>query len=59
VVPYLEWVLNGWIHDRFHTQYARLYPEMEFVGSANAILSWQKSTKSMDFWPQILRRKVS
>lgn len=47
VVPYLEWVLNGGIHDRFHTQYARLYPEMEFVSGANAVLSWQKSTKSM------------
>jgi len=47
VVPYLEWVLNGGLHDRFHTQYARLYPEMEYVAASNAILSWQKSTKSM------------
>jgi len=47
VVPYLEWVLNGGLHDRFHTQYARLYPEMEYVAGANAILSWQKSTRSM------------
>ncbi len=47
VVPYLEWVLNGGMHDRFHTQYARLYPEMEYVAQSNAILSWQKSTKSM------------
>jgi cyclic beta-1,2-glucan synthetase len=47
VVPYLEWVLNGGLHDRFHTQYARLYPEMEYVAGSNAILSWQKSTKSM------------
>ena len=47
VVPYLEWVLNGGLHDRFHTQYARLYPEMEYVSGSNAILSWQKSTKSM------------
>ncbi len=49
IVPYLEWVLNGWIHDRFHTQYARLYPEMEYASSANAILTWQKSTKSMGY----------
>ncbi len=49
VVSYLEWVLNGWMHDRFHTQYARLYPEMEYVSGANAIISWQKSTKSMGF----------
>jgi len=47
VVPYLEWVLNGGIHDRFHTQYARLYPEMEYVSGSNAILSWQKATKAM------------
>ena len=49
IVPYLEWVLNGGMHDRFHTQYARLYPEMEYVAGSNAILSWQKSTKSMGF----------
>ncbi|UCD55683.1 MAG: hypothetical protein JSV93_02540 [Candidatus Omnitrophota bacterium] len=47
IVPYLEWVLNGGIHDRFHTQYARLFPEMEYLSNMNAILSWQKSTKSM------------
>jgi len=47
VVPYLEWVLNGGLHDRFHTQYARLFPEMEYAGSVNAILSWHKGTKSM------------
>lgn len=46
-VPYLEWVLNGWHHDRFHTQYARLFPEMEYANDLNAILAWQKSTKSM------------
>lgn len=47
IVPYLEWVINGGLHDRFHTQYARLYPEMEYLSDANAILSWQKTTKSM------------
>lgn len=47
LVPYLEWVINGGLHDRFHTQYARLYPEMEYSSDANAILSWQKTTKSM------------
>ncbi len=47
IVPYLEWVLNGGIHDRFHTQYARLFPEMEYLSGVNAILSWQKSTKAM------------
>lgn len=47
IVPYLEWVLNGGIHDRFHTQYARLFPEMEYVSEANAILAWHKGTKAM------------
>ena len=47
VVPYLEWVLNGGLHDRFHTQYARLFPEMEYASQANAILAWHKGTKSM------------
>ncbi|MDP2929910.1 MAG: hypothetical protein Q8O01_07640, partial [Candidatus Omnitrophota bacterium] len=47
LVPYLEWVINGGLHDRFHTQYARLYPEMEYLSTSNAILAWQKTTKSM------------
>ena len=47
VVPYLEWVLVGGIHDRFHTQYARLYPEMEYASGANAVLAYQKSAKVM------------
>jgi cyclic beta-1,2-glucan synthetase len=49
VVPYLEWVLNKALDDRWHTQYARLYPEMEYVAASNTMLSWQKSTKSMGF----------
>lgn len=47
IVPYLEWVLIGGIHDRFHTQYARLYPEMEYTSKANAILSWRKGAKAV------------
>lgn len=47
IVPYMEWVLNGGIHDRFHTQYSRLYPEMEYVRDLNTVLAWQKATKSM------------
>ncbi|MDP8263102.1 MAG: hypothetical protein P9M13_07355 [Candidatus Ancaeobacter aquaticus] len=47
LVPYLEWVLNGGLHDRFHTQYTRLLIEMEYVREKNAVLAWQKSTKSM------------
>jgi len=46
VVPYLEWVLNRALDDRFHTQYARLYPEMEYLSEFNAMISWQKSTKA-------------
>lgn len=49
IVSYLEWVLNGGIHDRFHTQYQRLYPEMEYVSQANAMIAWQKATKCMGF----------
>ena len=39
IVPYCEWVLNGGLHDRFHTQYARLFPEMEYICENNAIES--------------------
>ncbi|MDD5672422.1 MAG: hypothetical protein PHN49_12375, partial [Candidatus Omnitrophica bacterium] len=49
MVTYLEWVLNGGLHDRFHTQYARLYPEMEYSSEVNAILTWQKASKAMGF----------
>ncbi|HRZ86290.1 MAG TPA: hypothetical protein P5287_00595, partial [bacterium] len=47
VVPYCEWVLNGGLHDRFHTQYTRLSVESEYVSNINAILAWQKGSKSM------------
>jgi len=47
VVPYLEWLLNGAVHDKFHTQYARLFIAMEYVSQANAILAWQRSLKTM------------
>jgi cyclic beta-1,2-glucan synthetase len=47
IVPYLEWVLMGGVHDRFHTQYARLFPEVEYVSLTNAILSWHRTTKSI------------
>lgn len=46
VVPYLEWVLNRALDDRFHTQYQRLYPEMEYLSASNAMVTWQKSTKA-------------
>jgi cyclic beta-1,2-glucan synthetase len=47
LVPYLEWVLNRPLDDRFHTQYARLFVEMEYVSAAHAILAKQRTTKSM------------
>ncbi len=47
LVPYLEWVLDRGDSDRGHTQYSRLFPEMEYAAGANAVFSWQKNTKSM------------
>ncbi|OGR83510.1 MAG: hypothetical protein A2636_02480 [Elusimicrobia bacterium RIFCSPHIGHO2_01_FULL_64_10] len=49
VVPYLEWVLDRPDADRGHTQYARLFPEMEYASQANAVLAWQRNTKCMGF----------
>ena len=45
VVPYLEWVLCRALDDRFHPQYSRLFPEMEYTTQANAVLAWHKKTK--------------
>ncbi len=47
IVPYLEWVLDKPDADRGHTQYARLFPEMQYAAAGNAVLTWQKNTKSM------------
>ncbi len=49
VVPYLEWVLNRAEADRGHTQYNRLFAEMEFVEGLNAVLAWDKHAKAMGF----------
>ena len=49
VAPYLEWVLNRPESDRGHTQYNRLYPEMEYVGGLHAVLAWHKQSKAMGF----------
>lgn len=49
IVPYLEWVLDRTDADRGHTQYSRLFPEMAYMSPVNAILAWQKNTKSMGF----------
>ena len=47
VVPYLEWVLNRPDADRGHTQYNRLFAEMEYVGGLHAVLAWDKHARAM------------
>ena len=47
VVPYLEWVLEKPEADRGHTQYNRLFPEMEYASEANAILAFHRHSKVM------------
>ena len=49
VVPYLEWVLNRPDADRGHTQYNRLFAEMEYVERLHAVLAWDKHSKAMGF----------
>jgi len=47
LAPYLEWVLNRPDADRGHTQYNRLFPEMEYVSALHAVLAWDKHSKAM------------
>jgi cyclic beta-1,2-glucan synthetase len=47
MAPYLEWVLDRPSADRGHSQYNRLFPEMEYVGGLNAVLAWNKHSKAM------------
>jgi cyclic beta-1,2-glucan synthetase len=47
IVPYLEWVLNKPEADRGHTQYNRLFAEMEYVSGLHAVLAWDKHSKAM------------
>jgi len=47
IVPYLEWVLNRPHADRGHTQYNRLFAEMEYVSGLQATLAWDKHSKAM------------
>src|SRR4029078_7994973 len=49
VVPYLEWVLNRPDADRGHTQYNRLFAELEYVSALRAILAWDKHSKATGF----------
>jgi cyclic beta-1,2-glucan synthetase len=47
VVPYLEWVLNRPDADRGHTQYNRLFAEMDYAQGLQAVLAWDKHAKAM------------
>ncbi|WP_435011123.1 GH36-type glycosyl hydrolase domain-containing protein [Tundrisphaera lichenicola] len=47
VVPYLEWVLNKPDSDRGHTQYNRLFAEMEYASGLHAVLAWDKHARAM------------
>ena len=46
VVPYLEWVLNRPDADRRHTQYNRLFAEMEYLSGLHAVLAWDKHSRA-------------
>ena len=48
-MPYLEWVLNRPDADRGHTQYNRLFAEMEYVAELHAVLAWDKHSKALGF----------
>ncbi|WP_156513202.1 GH36-type glycosyl hydrolase domain-containing protein [Planctomyces sp. SH-PL62] len=48
-VPYLEWVLNKPEADRNHTQYNRLFAEIEYVEALHAVLAWDKHSKALGF----------
>ncbi len=49
LVPYLEWVLNRPDEDRGHTQYNRLFAEMEYVPGLHAVLAWDKHAKALGY----------
>ncbi|MDG3008193.1 GH36-type glycosyl hydrolase domain-containing protein [Paludisphaera mucosa] len=49
IVPYLEWVLNQPGADRNHTQYNRLFAEIEYVDALHAVLAWDKHAKALGF----------
>ncbi len=49
VVPYLEWVLNRPEADRSHTQYNRLFAEIEYASGLHAVFAWDKHATAMGF----------
>ena len=44
VIPYLEWVLNHPDADRGHTQYNRLFSELEYAAEARTLRAWDTRT---------------
>jgi cyclic beta-1,2-glucan synthetase len=48
-VPYVEWVLDRPESDRGHSQYVRLFPEMEYVSSIHGLVAWQRKTNTVGF----------
>ena len=49
VSPYLEWLLSSSGEDRNHTQYNRLYPEMSYDCSLNAVLALHRHSHKVGF----------
>jgi len=47
LIPYAEWVLDKPDADRGHTQYNRLFPEMEYASGLHGVLAWDKHAKAM------------
>ncbi len=47
LIPYLEWVLDKPEADRNHTQYNRLFPEMEYSSGLHGVLAWDKHARAM------------
>ena len=45
LVPYVEWVLDKPQSDRGHTQYCRLYPEVEYNAGINSVIAYHMNTK--------------
>jgi cyclic beta-1,2-glucan synthetase len=49
LVPYLEWVLNTPGADRGHSQYNRLFPEVEYAAGLHALLARHRDTRKVGF----------
>jgi cyclic beta-1,2-glucan synthetase len=47
LVPYLEWVLNHPDADRGHTQFNRLFAELEYVSGLHAVLAQDRHAKAL------------